>query len=196
MASNGSEFPQSLNFIFHILSSWSSQKIIARMIRQWFWCKYFACTFILYFKCSRKNYRLPTLYLNTAAYSLWVPGMVCLCCGGRFCLCCHTLSQSILFSAQWQCCLKIEQVANHDKYWNLIMFKVCLHESNESYSPHSHLAGLLCLLVPYSKFISLSLPCCFLYSWPWTCPCVGPCHTNSIYFQDVSLGGFTPGREC
>ena len=47
-------------------------------------------------------YRPSILNLNTAAYSLWVPGAVCLCLGGKkeFYLFCHTLSQSDLFSAQ------------------------------------------------------------------------------------------------
>ena len=89
----------------------SSRKWIAGMITQWFWCKYFAHIFILYSKLSKKMDRLHILYLNTAAYSLWVPGVVLLCLGGKngFCLCCHTLSQSDLFSAQRQRRLKFEQ---------------------------------------------------------------------------------------
>ena len=38
---------------------------------------------------------------------------------------------------------------------SLVVFKVCLHESNESCSPHSHVAGLLHLLALHSEF---SLP--------------------------------------
>ena len=61
----------------------SSWKRKARMISQWFWCKYFAHIFILYSKCSKKIYRLPILYLNTAGYSLQVPSVVFLCLGGK-----------------------------------------------------------------------------------------------------------------
>ena len=53
------------------------------MNSQWFWCKHFAHIFILYSKCSKKIYRLPILYLNTAGYSLWVPSVVFLCLGGK-----------------------------------------------------------------------------------------------------------------
>ena len=61
----------------------SSWKWIAGMITQWFWCKYFAHIFILYSKLSKKMDRLHILYLNTAVYSLWVPGVVLLCLGGK-----------------------------------------------------------------------------------------------------------------
>ena len=64
-------------------NSRNSWKIIAGMISQWFWCKYFAHIFILYSKCSKKIYRLPRLYLNTAGYSLRVPSVVFLCLGGK-----------------------------------------------------------------------------------------------------------------
>ena len=64
-------------------NSRSSWKRKAGMISQWFWCKYFAHIFILYSKCSKKIYRLPILYLNTAGYSLRVPSVVFLCLGEK-----------------------------------------------------------------------------------------------------------------
>ena len=95
MAPNGSEFSHRvwiLFFIFYflvlsfqistesycivlmyiyiiLLRNTKSQKVIAGMIRQWFWYKYFACTFRLYYKCSEKNDRLPILYSCILALS-------------------------------------------------------------------------------------------------------------------------------
>jgi len=78
----------------------SCREIVAGVINQWFWCKYFAHNFILHSKCSEKILRLPILNWNTGMYPLLVPGAVCLCLGGekRFCPFCHTSSQSDLFS--------------------------------------------------------------------------------------------------
>ena len=39
----------------------SNWKRVARMISQWFWCKYFAHNFILHSEWSKKNYRQPIL---------------------------------------------------------------------------------------------------------------------------------------
>jgi hypothetical protein len=61
----------------------SSWKTIAGVISWWFWSKHFAHNFILYSKCSKKIHRPPILYLNTLAYLLWIPGVVCLCFGGK-----------------------------------------------------------------------------------------------------------------
>ena len=62
------------------------------------------------------------------------------------------------------------------------MFEVCLHESNESYSPHSHVADLLRLLALCSEFFTLSWPCRSFHPRPWAGLCVGSCHANSIPF--------------
>jgi hypothetical protein len=42
----------------------NSWNFIARVISQWFWCKYFAHTFMLNSKCSKKIFRLPILYIK------------------------------------------------------------------------------------------------------------------------------------
>jgi hypothetical protein len=82
----------------------SNRKIVARMINQWFWCKYFAHNFfILHSECSEKNYRLPILDWNTATYHFEFP-VQCACAweGRRYFVCfatlCHNQIQS-LFSA-------------------------------------------------------------------------------------------------
>ena len=82
-------------------ASRSNWKRVAGVITQWFWCKYFAHSFILHSECSKKNYRLPILDYNMAAYPHQVPGAACLCLEEKkeFCLFCHTLSPSDLFSA-------------------------------------------------------------------------------------------------
>ena len=64
-------------------ASTSNWKGVAGVITQWFWCKYFAHNFILHSEYSKKNYRLPILYYNTAEYPYQVTGAVCLCLGGR-----------------------------------------------------------------------------------------------------------------
>jgi hypothetical protein len=76
-----------LMYVYVILlrntASRSNWKRVAGVITQWFWCKYFAHSFILHSECSKKNYRLPILDYNMAAYPHRVPGAVCLCLGGR-----------------------------------------------------------------------------------------------------------------
>ena len=67
--------------------------------------------------------------------------------------------------------------------FHLIVFKDCLHKSNESYSPHSHVAGLLRLLVLHSEFLLWADHVALLIFWPWAGLRVGPCHTNSVYIS-------------
>ena len=61
----------------------SSWEIVARVISQWFWCKYPAHNFLLYSEGSEKKHRLSILKWNTGTYPLLVSGAVYLCFEGR-----------------------------------------------------------------------------------------------------------------
>ena len=80
----------------------SSRKIVAGVFSQWFWCKYFAHSFILHSKSSKKKYRQHTLHLKTVIYLLYFARVVSVRLEEKntFCLICHTASQLDSFSAQ------------------------------------------------------------------------------------------------
>ena len=90
-----------------------SRKIIAGVISQWFWCKYFAHIFILCLNISNK--KPPATY--TVPKHSCIPALSCWCGLPMlrrkewtfFCLYCHTLSRSDVLSTPWQCCLKFLQ---------------------------------------------------------------------------------------
>jgi hypothetical protein len=65
------------------ISCRSSRERVARVISQWFWCKYPAHIFLLHSEGSEKKHRPAILKWNRGTYPLLVPGAVCLCFGGR-----------------------------------------------------------------------------------------------------------------